>query len=149
VTQEEVSRVVWDWRGEGDAARRAAPVLGRLVKMLVVMGIFGGLALWRGHTVVALVLGGYALVNIVMAATWPRGFHAHSRFWEALGRGGAAVIGTVLLTVLYFVLFTPAALLLHLLGRRPLELRFRSYEGTYWREVPDVEKTEADYRRQF
>jgi hypothetical protein len=39
--------------------------------------------------------------------------------------------------------------MLRLLGRRPLELRFRSDEETYWSDVPRKERTEADYRRQF
>jgi hypothetical protein len=149
MTSEDVSRVVWDWRGEREASRGPEPVLGGLVRMLVVMAVFGAIALWRGHTVVAAALGIYALINIAMAAAWPRGFHGHARLWGTLGRGGAAVVGTVLLAVLYFVLFTPAALILRLMGRRPLELRFRSDEETYWRDVPQKEHGDKEYRRQF
>ena len=149
MTSEEASRVVWDWRGAREASRRPEPVLGRLVRMLIIMGIFTAIALWRGHLIVAAALGAYALINILMAAAWPRGFHAHARFWAVLGRGGAAVVGTVLLAVLYFVLFTPAALVLRLVGRRPLELRFRTDEPTYWLDVPEKERTEAEYKRQF
>jgi hypothetical protein len=149
VSETDVNRVVWDWRGEAEAAPGPEPVFGRLVKMLIIMGIFAGIALWRGHRLVAAVLGTYALINVLMAVAWPRGFRGHARFWEWLGRGGAAFIGTVSLTILYFVLFTPAAAVIRLLGRRPLELRFRSDEQTYWHDVEQKDRTESDYKRQF
>jgi hypothetical protein len=143
-----VSRAIWDWR-EPSAGPVPEPVWAPLVRMLVIMGAFAGLALWRGHRSVACALGGYGLLNVLMALLWPAGFRAHARFWQKLGRSGAAVIGVVMLTAVYVLIFTPAGFALRLLGRDPLRRRFPGREKTYWQPVARHRRPDRYYTRQF
>lgn len=144
-----VSSAVWHWRGEPDQTAVGQPALPRLLRMLAVMAVFGALAWWRGHRTVAACLAGFALVNVLLAAVLPCAFRWHAAAWEKLGRAGALVIGTVALTLAYYLLFAPVALLLRLVGKRPLKLRFPGPEASYWSDVEERGEAEARYRRQF
>jgi len=142
-------KAIWDWRSPRDSEGRAVPVWPRLLRIVVLACAFGGFAWWRGHRTAAAVLAAFALANVVLAVLAPRAFHWHAGLWEKLGRAGAFVMGAVALTLAYFLLFTPAALLLRLLGREPLKLRFPGPQGTCWSDVAERSRSEADYRKQF
>ncbi len=144
-----VSRAVWPWRAGEAGSAPQQPVLGRLLRMLGLMAVFGALAWWRGHRIAACVLAGLAAANVLAAALAPGLFRAHARLWEKLGEAGLYVIGTVTLTLFYYLLVSPAALVLRLLGRRPLKLRFPGPEPSYWGEPEERPDSEAEYERQF
>jgi hypothetical protein len=142
-------RAVWNRRAEEGADDRRRPVLARLIQMLVLMALFGAIAWWRGHRGVAVFLACFAGANLLAAAFWPAAFRLHARLWEVVGRAGALVIGTAALTLAYYVLFAPAALVLKLIGAEPLKLRFPGPPGSYWNDVDDRHRGEPDYRKQF
>ncbi|MHC5033876.1 MAG: hypothetical protein ACYTFZ_02415 [Planctomycetota bacterium] len=144
-----VSKAVWHWRSGADERKPHRPVLPRLLQMLAIMAVFGALAWWRGHRTVAACLGAFALLNALLATLWPSAFRAHAAAWEKLGGFGSIVIGSLVLTLAYYVLFAPAALLLKALGREALKLRFPGPEGTYWGAVDQRGNAEAGYRKQF
>ena len=120
-----------------------------LVRMVALMAVVGAVAWWRGHRAVVVFLACFAAANVLAAAFVPRLFHGHARLWEKLGAGAGLLIGGVLLALAYYLFFTPAALLLRLLGKDPLALRFPGSGPTYWSDVPQRDLTEAHYKRQF
>jgi hypothetical protein len=65
---------------------------------------------------------------------------------------GALLLGrimtTILLTIVFFLVVTPIALLQRLCGKRPLELRFRTGAATYWQTRPPP-PVSTDYEKQF
>jgi len=142
-------RAIWDWRNKAEGDERRRLVLPRLLQMLALMAVFGGIAWWRGHRGVAVFLAAFAAANALAAAFCPALFHRHAGLWQKVGKAGAVVIGTVALTLAYYLLFTPAALALKLLRVEALKLRFPGPRGSHWKEVDERHRGETDYRRQF
>lgn len=105
---------------------------------------FGGVLLllaafvaWRLHRrdvdvlVIAAVSGAIALVGLVGLAA-PRAVSLPYRGWMALGHAMGRVTTPVVLTLVYFVVFTPVRVLLALIGRDPLARRWDRDAKTYW-----------------
>jgi hypothetical protein len=68
--------------------------------------------------------------------------------WMTLAFGLSWVVTRIILTFLFFLVVTPLGLLQRLCGKRPLELRFRSGENTYW-QLRITHPAPADYEKQF
>jgi hypothetical protein len=110
---------------------------------------FGGMALWqglaRGHVSQALV---FALIAVTIGPLglvrpeWMRWVYVG---WMVLAFPIGWTVSQVMLTVMFFGLFTPIGLIFRLIGRDPLH-RVRSTErNSYWTPKP----APADLRRYF
>ena len=117
--------------------------------MFVCLALLGGLFLWRGKSyfwcffVLSAVFAGLGLA--LPAALGPV-----RKAWMKL----SAVIGwfmsRLILTVLFYLVLTPIGLVLRLLGKDILKVRFaHSSPGTYWVPKPDRDDQNQDYTRQF
>jgi hypothetical protein len=109
-------------------------------------GILLGTFVWSGWAAVLSVAAGVfsglaslvrpslnrPLFVLLSAVTYPIGF----------------VVSLVVLTVLFFGVITPVALLLKLLGRDPLSRRIDRAETSYWSDAPPARPKE-DYFRQY
>jgi hypothetical protein len=100
----------------------------------VLMGLFG-LALpllRRRHLPIWPWPPGALLVLVALAA--PEGLRLFHRYWSLLGRVLGWFNTRVILTVVFFVIFAPAGLILRLLGKDPIARRrdatARSYRVT-------------------
>jgi carbamoyltransferase len=58
------------------------------------------------------------------------------------------IMNGIILTILFFLVITPIGLIQRLCGKRPLEVRFRSSESSYWQARPKPSAA-ADYEKQF
>jgi len=58
------------------------------------------------------------------------------------------IVGTFILTVLYFGLFTPLAVLFRIFGRDALRLRGDEKATSYWIQPPSAPPSPASYYRQ-
>jgi len=143
-----VCRAVWQWRAEAQGDRRA-PLLRPLLTMLAVTAAFGALACWRGHAVAAASCAAFAVLNLGLAVLRPPAFHRHAAFWSKAGGAAGTFASALTLGLLYFLVFTPAAVALRLVRQDPLKLRFLGAEASYWQEAERQPDCEADYRRQF
>lgn len=106
-----------------------------------------GFLLWRrGHTTGALgaaALGGGLLLAGLFVPTRLGPFH---RAWMALALAISKVTTPVAMSLVFFLVLTPAALIARLVGYRPL-LR-RPGAGTYWHSRPPGERR-GDMNHQF
>ena len=109
--------------------------------LLIGFGLLGGLALWSGRDadstwrvaigVVLLSLGSIVFLwSLVSPSTLPPIY----RGWMRFGQGIGTVVSTVLLAILYFVVFTIVGGLMRLVGTDPLERRITRGPGSYWRK---------------
>jgi hypothetical protein len=70
-------------------------------------------------------------------------------FWRAYTRRASDYQAVVLLSLVYYGIFGPSALLVRLLGRPLLPAARPTAGGTYWRPRPAPDKSLAGLQRQF
>ena len=110
-------------------------------------GIIWMIALWRGrgNPFWLGVLGGLlALLGWAAPATLRLPNAAWNKLSEVLGWINSRVI----LTAVFFLVFTPAGLIMRLLGRDPLRLR-RGKRLTGWETYPARTRGSLHYKRMF
>ena len=72
-----------------------------------------------------------------------------NRLWLRLGLALATVVNPVIMALLFYLLFTPMAILLRLSGKRPLRLASDPGADSYWLPRQPEERRSSDMRRQF
>jgi hypothetical protein len=134
-----MSLIEVNWRPQARELKRFG------LSNLVILGLAGALFLWRGYPTVAWVLWGLGGVTGVLGLSGTRA--GLPGYWLFMGVGLVVgnVVGRLLLALLYYLFFTPLALLRRLRGSDPLQLQ-RPETESYWREV---QGTGGDYERQF
>lgn len=113
----------------------------------VVLLLIGGWNLYRGRILVAGVLGSVAALLTLSGLFVPfaaRGFH---RFWMGVASVLGYVNSRILLSLLYYGLFTPYGVISRLF-RDPLRRRGAVAE-TYWLKRPYTKQTKEQFERLF
>ncbi len=126
----------------GLSARLSPKELRRFgVTVAIPLALLAGLGVWRGHSVLPMVLGALAILLAGLALVAPRLLSPLHTIWMA----GAQALGwfntRVLLGVVYFVVMTPTGIVMRLMGRDPLDRRLGD-RSSYWVE----RKRHADAR---
>ncbi len=118
---------------------------------LLVAAVLSAIAAWnfyRGRTTVSVVFGSAGAALVLAGLFVPaaaRGFHkAWMRFAVALGH----VNSRVLLTLMYYLAFTPYGLVSRLAGRDPLRRRGEGGES-YWVERRRTRQEREQFERLF
>ena len=115
---------------------RLSPAEGRKFGLLV-GGAFVllGVLLWRrGHVTSPWVTGALGCALIAGGLAVPARLDPVYRAWMALARVISKVTTPVFMSVLFFLVITPAGILARLLGHHPL--RHALEEGSYWQSRP-------------
>ena len=73
-----------------------------------------------------------AATFLVISLTIPRILHPLNRVWTAFGLLLHKIVSPVIMGAIFFVAVTPTALLMRLLGKVPLQLRFDPKATSYW-----------------
>jgi carbamoyltransferase len=112
-----------------------------------VLAALGGFMLWR-HRTAGWPLLSVALVLVATALLAPAALRFVYRPWMTLARVLGTITSSILLTVVFFLFVTPLGLVQRLFGKRPLDLRFKSAEPSYW-QTRSGNPAAADYEKQF
>jgi hypothetical protein len=146
----EVTAVVWRWKESAPVntgKHHSKPAPRAVIQAAVVAGI-GWLFLRRGHNGMAIFLLAMGAFLFVSGLFIPWLFLAVEKFGKKFGQWVAGALTWLLLMPTFFIVFFPGRLLLWILGKDPMHLRFPSREETYWVPRPPVEKIEQ-YSRQY
>ncbi len=114
----------------------------------IVVGLIGGLLLWRGKDIYVYFLIASAFL-IIWGLLFPNVLLPLQKAWMTI----AVVIGwfmtRIILSVLFYIIFTPTGLIARALGKEFLELKIDKSRKSYWiyREERPFDK--KDYERQF
>jgi len=73
-----------------------------------------------------------AAAFLVVALTVPKALHPLNRVWTAFGLLLHKIVSPVIMGAIFFLTVTPIALLMRLLGKTPLQLRFEPNATSYW-----------------
>ena len=109
--------------------------------MLIGFGLLGGLALWSwsstGTTwrlIVGSILVGLAVIIFLWSLVAPKSLPPVYDAWMRFGQRIGTVVSTVLLSLLYFIVFTVVGGLMRLFGTDPLDRKVTRGAGSYWRK---------------
>jgi DMSO reductase anchor subunit len=110
------------------------------------MLVLAGVLVWRGKRPVAIALATIGALLIVAGLAAPTHLGPVERAWYALAAAISKVTTPIVMGVLYFVVITPAGLLMRALGRNPLP---RPAPGaSAWVSRPENARR-GDLERQF
>ncbi len=111
------------------------------IVMIVGFGLIGGFLAWRGYVTAPRVLWAFggALGLLALAAPGPaRPVH---KVWMGFAHVLGRINTTILLSVFYYLVVTPLALIFKLIGRDALHRRFDPSAASYWE--PKAMRTDA------
>ena len=105
--------------------------------LLAVCGSFLALAIWRerrGSQIFFGVMSGFG----ALFALFPLGMAPVHELWHRIGNAFGRVVIYVAMTIIYFLVITPYALIMKAFGRQPIPTGLDRGTQTYWvhREEP-------------
>ena len=102
----------------------------------------------QGFRPVSLLILGAGAVLLILGMVAPARLAKLNSLWSKLGTAMGKVVNPIILALLFFLVVTPMALLMRIVGRRPLRLAADPAASSYWiaRERPDPG---ASMTRQF
>ena len=118
------------------------------VVFAVVFAIVGVFPLWGGGSPAYWALGASA-VFLVLALARPVVLAPLNRLWHLLGLGLSKVVNPLVMGFLFFVTITPMALIMRMMGKDPLRLKFEPGAATYWIERTPPGPEPETMKRQF
>ena len=75
---------------------------------------------------------GLAAAFLLVAFTIPHILHPLNRVWTAFGLLLHKIVSPIIMGAIFFVAVTPTALLMRILGKTPMPLRFDPKATSYW-----------------
>jgi hypothetical protein len=87
--------------------------------------------------------GGLGLV-LRLAPRFAKPFYV---IWYGLGCCVGLIVGNIAIAAIFYLVITPAGLLLRIFGRDPMERRFEPGRKTYWNDAEKVEEVERYFRQ--
>lgn len=150
------SVVVWDWRksAAGPAVDRAREVAAARRRGAIggLVGLSVAAAVWFlfDRPVAAAVIAGIAVVLTLLAFLAPLTIYKRiSRGLEVFAHWVGSGVTWVLMTLLYYLLFLPAGLVLRARHRLGITRAADPKAPTYWLDTAARPKPPESYRRQF
>ena len=107
--------------------------------------VVGGLAAWRGLSVLPIVFWSLGGIAIGAGVVIPSRLGLVFRAWMALGAAISRVTSPIIMGLIYFGVMTPIGVMMRMCGRNPL--RHREREGGYWMSA--ASGTASDLDNQF
>jgi len=117
----------------------------------VVGCVLSALALWylyRGRIVWSVAAGGFGVILLAIAALSARGSERFHHAWMKLAAGLGYVNSRILLSAMYFLVFTPAGMIRRMLGHDPLDRRGPA-QSTYWTARGATRQNRQGFERAF
>jgi len=117
----------------------------------VVAAVLFAIALWnvyRGRMTQVAVFASVAGALVLIGLFVPVAARAFHRFWMGLASILGYVNSRILLSLLYYGLFTPVGLVRRLIGRDPLKRR-GSAQSSYWITREYTRQTKNEFERLF
>jgi hypothetical protein len=107
--------------------------------------VLAGISKWRGHQWPPLVLGALGGILLVAGIVAPSHLGPIQRFWMALAHAISRITTPIFLSVVYFLVLTPIAIILRLLRGNPM--KHQAQDGSYW--VPSPGGGRSNLENQF
>lgn len=116
------------------------------VSVGTVCGLLAALSVWRGYDLAVWVFAGVSVVLLLGGLLAPRLLRGPNRVWWRFAQALGWVNTRLLLTVFFFIVITPAGLMMRLVGRNPLQ---PSDTSTSWSPYPARRRNRRHYEQSF
>jgi len=113
-----------------------------------VFGLLGGYWWWRSNALFPWAFGASALTLLVSLAA-PGWLAPANRAWMKLAEILNRVVGPVVLGAIFFLVLTPVAVAMRVIGRDAMKRRFEPAASTYWVERDPPGPDPAGFPDQF
>jgi hypothetical protein len=94
--------------------------------------LWAGILWWKGATAPIPWLLGAAPVLALLALAAPIALWPIHKVWMPVAKGIAKVLTWLLLTLTFYLVFTPYGVIMRLLGKDPLQRRIERGSASYW-----------------
>ena len=112
------------------------------------LSILGGGVLWRkGET--GFLLWGIGFLTLLVGLIRPTLLKAIQKGWMKLAFLMGFFMTHLVLALMYYLVFTPVALIMRALGKDPLRLTHDRNAKSYWLKRPRTEFTRERYEKMF
>jgi hypothetical protein len=130
-------------------SKSAEPELQKFaITLFCALGILGGFVLWRkGET--GLFWGGIGIVVLLVGLLRPRLLGPIYGGWMEISFVMGFFMTHLLLALMYYLIFTPVAVVMKLLGKDPLRLKHDRNAKSYWIKRPRKEFSREGYEKMF
>jgi hypothetical protein len=112
-----------------------------------VLCVIAALLLWRGRTGRAEVVGAIGAVLMLAGLTYPPLLEYPSAAWWRFSRALGYANARVLLSIVFFLVLTPLAIVWRIAGKDPLARRRRNWRG--WTPYPARYRDAKHFDRMF
>lgn len=92
------------------------------------------------------VIGG---LLILFGALFPKILKPLNRIWMSLAIILGFIMSRVILTILFYLVLTPIAILAKIVGKKFIVMKYDKSANTYWEKRANINKKQIDYDRQF
>jgi hypothetical protein len=116
--------------------------------LFVILGLLGGLLLWRSRPTAPYFLGISGL-SLLLSLAWPTGLTPVFRFMMWLAEKLAWINTRIILVLVFYLIFAPIGLFLRLIGKDLLRQKVDPQAETYWVERRDQPFDQKWYLNQF
>ena len=118
------------------------------IGLFVILGLIGGLLLWRDRGAWPY-FGGASGLALILGLAWPSGLIPVYIFMTWMGRWLGWLNTKIILTLVFFLIFTPMALFFRLIGKDLLDKKIEPDRESYWLSRENPAFTPETYERQF
>ncbi len=123
-------------------AKKSALMVGAILLLIA------GWNVWKERPAVYLTLGAIGLLLVLAGLLWPAGSVVFHRAWMRFAHALGYVNSRILLSLMFYLVFTPFGLMSRVLGRDPLRRRGPGGES-YWIPRPDRRQRPEQFERLF
>lgn len=103
---------------------------------------------YKGMNVLASILGGLAIVFVVLSLTKPGLLLPLNKLWMGLGFVLGMIVSPIVLGLIFFVIFTPVGLMMRLFGRDELRMK-PDPAKSHWKTRDDDAAAVNSFKTQF
>jgi len=141
---------IWNWKDEFPNIQMAASSRRRraLIQCIIMLFIASVLVFFFHHLIIGVIVYSMASLILVTGFFFPSFFN----LIEILGRSLARWVGIgltwLLLAPFFYIVFSPARLILKLRGKDPMKRTLNKDEDSYWHDRMEVSDSDY-YRRQY
>ncbi len=115
---------------------RTREQLSEFGKVLALAFVFLSLVPLYYHRWTALVFIGLSAYFLLSAIFLPQTLARIERLWMKFGERLSCIMTFVILSLIYYVVITPLAVLLRVMGKDLLTLKIEPHCKSYWRDIP-------------